>query len=54
MATGNVPPAFAQIAGETEALLRATGKPLMCLGKNRTGAAKHPLYLRRDATLQPY
>ena len=54
MASGNVHARFAEIAEETEALLRAEGKPLMCLGKNQSGAGKHPLYIRRDAPLIPY
>lgn len=54
MATGNVHPRFAGIARQTHQALRATGKPLQCLGLNRTGYAKHPLYLRRDAVLQRF
>ena len=54
MASGNVHKRFAVIETETLALLRATGEPLMCLGKNQSGAAKHPLYIRRDAPLIPF
>ena len=54
MASGNVHPRFAGIEAETIALLRATAKPVMCLGRNLSGAAKHPLYLRKDARLLPF
>ena len=54
MASGNVHPRYAEIERETLALLRASGKALMCLGKNKSGAAKHPLYIRRDAPLMPF
>ena len=35
-------------------LSAATGKPLMCLGLNKDGSAKHPLYLRKDTRLRPF
>lgn len=54
MATGNVHPRFAGIERETRAALRGTGQAMMCFGLNRTGYAKHPLYLRRDAVLRPF
>lgn len=54
MASGNVHPRFAALEAETVALLRAKGKRVMCFGVNRGGAAKHPLYLRRDAQLRPF
>ncbi len=54
MASGNVAPWFAALEVETIALLRATGKPVMCFGTNKSGSAKHPLYLRRDAQLQAF
>ena len=54
MASGNVAPRHAALEAETIAALRATGRPLMCFGRNRTGAARHPLYLRRDAVLVPF
>lgn len=31
-----------------------TGRPLMCLGLNKDGSAKHPLYLRKDTALQAF
>jgi hypothetical protein len=53
MATGNVPDRFAWIEAESRIILSASGRPLMCFGLNKTGFAKHPLYLRKDATLRP-
>ena len=35
-------PAFAKRAAEVEQVLKASGKPLHCLGKNSDGAPKHP------------
>ncbi|MFK7875548.1 MAG: DUF1643 domain-containing protein [Paracoccaceae bacterium] len=54
MASGNVHPRFARAELETLELLRSSGKPMMCLGKNKSGAAKHPLYIRKDAFLIPF
>lgn len=54
MASGNVHPRFAELESQMLDALRGTGKPLMCLGKNKSGAAKHPLYIRRDALLQEF
>jgi hypothetical protein len=34
--------------------MRASGKPVMCLGLNKDGSAKHPLYLRKDTVLRPF
>lgn len=31
-----------------------SGKPLQCLGLNKDGSAKHPLYLRKDTKPIPY
>jgi len=54
MASGNVHPRFARLERETLDALREAGKPLKCFGKNKSGSAKHPLYLRRDAVLQDF
>ena len=50
-AFGRLHKRYHPIIEETVAALRATGKPLMCLGQNQDGSPKHPLYLRKD--LQP-
>ncbi|KGM87587.1 Uncharacterized protein rosmuc_02323 [Roseovarius mucosus DSM 17069] len=34
--------------------IAATSKPLMCLGLNKDGSAKHPLYLRKDTPLMAF
>ena len=54
MATGNVPDRFAAIDAETTEILRQIGRPLMCFGRNKTGYAKHPLYLRKNSVLCPF
>ncbi len=54
MATGNVPAQFAAIEEETREILRAPNRPFMCLGRNKTGYARHPLYLRKDTMLESY
>lgn len=35
-------------------LLRASGKPIYCFGKTKSGQPRHPLYLRADTPLQPF
>ncbi len=54
MASGNVHPRYADLEAETLDALRSLDKPLMCLGHNKSGAAKHPLYIRKDAPLIRY
>ncbi|SEL60045.1 hypothetical protein SAMN05443999_106191 [Roseovarius azorensis] len=47
----------ARYSGVVQAALRAiaaTGRPLRCLGLNKDGSAKHPLYLRRDTGLMDF
>ena len=36
------------------AAMGASGTPLQCLGLNKDGSAKHPLYLRKDTKPFPY
>ena len=54
MASGNVNSRYAGIESQCVAVLQRVNKPLKCLGKNKSGHAKHPLYLRKDTQLQPY
>ena len=51
MASGNIHKRFLLIETETLTLLRNAGKPVKCLGINKSGHAKHPLYLRQDSQL---
>lgn len=51
LAYGSLHKRFADAVTETIDVLRETGKPLMCFAKNADGAARHPLYLPRDARL---
>jgi hypothetical protein len=54
MAYGKLHKRFAPL---TDAVIRAmaeTGKPLRCLGLNKDGSAKHPLYLRKDTPLMAF
>ena len=54
MAYGKLHKRFAPL---TETVIRAmadTGKPLRCLGLNKDGSAKHPLYLRKDTPLMDF
>lgn len=46
-------PAARDQAGFMLDLIRAYGKVPMCLGQNKDGQPKHPLYLRVDAPLVP-
>lgn len=38
----------------TESILRNAGAVLVCLGRTRRGAPRHPLYVRGDTALEPY
>jgi hypothetical protein len=48
LAYGKLHKRFDAIVEDTILAMRATGKPLLCLGLNLDGSAKHPLYLRND------
>lgn len=54
LAHGRVHPRYAGIVAGMLDVLRGTGRPLVCLGLNKDGSPKHPLYLRNDAPLIPY
>lgn len=54
LAYGRLHPRFAPIVADIIARLRAAGHALHCLGLNKDGSAKHPLYLRNDTPLRPF
>jgi len=54
MAYGRLHPRYGDIVAGIVDALRATGKPLLCFGKNQDGSAKHPLYLKKNAPLLPF
>ena len=51
MAYGKLHKRYAGIVEEVIDALRAEARPLKCLGRNKDGSAKHPLYLRKDSVL---
>lgn len=51
MACGRLHARYQGVVASMVCALKATEKPLKCFGLNRDGSAKHPLYLRKDATL---
>ncbi len=48
LAYGKLHTRFQPVVQEVLCAMAATGKPLQCLGLNKDGSAKHPLYLRKD------
>lgn len=54
LAYGKLPARFAPAVARVIAALRALDKPLMCLGLNKDGSARHPLYLSKDTPLIPF
>ena len=54
LAYGVIHKRHAATVDRTIGALRATGKPLFCLGRNADGSAKHPLYLRNDVDLMAF
>jgi hypothetical protein len=54
LAYGKLHARYQGIVRATIESIAATGKPLMCLGLNKDGSAKHPLYLRKDTALRPF
>lgn len=45
---------FQAVVQETLQALAATGKPLLCLRRNKDGSAQHPLYLKDDCQPFPF
>jgi len=54
MAYGRLHKRYAPVVEEVIAAMAGTGKPIRCFGLNKDGSAKHPLYLRKDATLMEF
>ena len=54
LAYGKLHKRFDGIVAEVLNAMQATEKPLMCLGLNQDGSAKHPLYLRKDTLLRQF
>ncbi len=54
LAYGKLHQRFAIVVREVLTAIEATGRPLKCLGLNKDGSAKHPLYLRKDTALQDF
>ena len=54
LAYGKMHKRFDGIVADVLAAMLATGKPLKCLGVNKDGSAKHPLYLRKDTPLRDF
>jgi hypothetical protein len=51
MAYGKLHKRYAGIVDAVIAAMRSEGHALKCLGRNKDGSAKHPLYLRKDSVL---
>lgn len=54
LAFGRMKKIYHPIIDEIVAICRASGKPLVCLGKNADGSAKHPLYLAKTTLRIPF
>jgi hypothetical protein len=54
MAYGKLHLRYQPFVEETISALQQIGTPLLCLGLNKDGSAKHPLYLRKDTQLKPF
>lgn len=54
LAYGRLHPRYQPVVTEVIARLRGAGHGLHCLGLNKDGSAKHPLYLRNDTPLRPF
>ena len=54
MAYGKLHTRFRPVLDQVLAAMVAAGQPLKCLGLNKDGSAKHPLYLRKDTALMDF
>lgn len=54
MAYGKLHQRYAGITDRVIKGILTTGRPLKCLGLNKDGSAKHPLYLRKDTSLMDF
>ncbi|MCY3983114.1 MAG: DUF1643 domain-containing protein [Roseovarius sp.] len=54
MAHGRLHRRYGVILDNVIDAMRKAGKPLKCLGFNKDGSARHPLYLRKDTRLKDY
>jgi len=54
LAYGKLHKRFQPVVQEVLRAMADTGKPLQCLGQNKDGSAKHPLYLRKDTVLRDF
>jgi hypothetical protein len=52
MAYGKLHKRYQPVVWTVFEAIEASGKPLYCLGINKDGSAKHPLYLRSDTDLR--
>ena len=48
LAYGKLHPRFRPAVAEVLRAVADSGRPLYCLGRNKDGSPKHPLYLRKD------
>ncbi len=53
-AWGAHPGSLSTRAYDTIDWIKATGAPLKCLGKTKSGAPRHPLYVKSDQPLEPW
>ena len=54
LAYGKLHARFQPVVQSVLDAMAGTGKPLRCLGLNKDGSAKHPLYLRKDTPLMDF
>jgi len=54
MAYGRLPKVFQSVVEDIIEICRRSGKPMFCLGRNKDGSAKHPLYLAKTTLRVPF